>query len=145
MMIYLADLDGTYRYAPAPGSPPRARYLRWIVYLSANLYMTDLRFTYPQRYTADPAGADAVKRAAIDRSAEEWRVFADALGEGPFILGAAMSAADIYAAMIAAWDLDMPAFLARHPNVRRLCSQVSADPTIAEIWKRHQLAVSAGP
>ena len=69
----------------------------------------------------------------------------DALGEGPIILGAATSAADIYAAMVAAWDLDMPAFLARHPNVRRLCSQVSADPTIAEIWKRHELAVSANP
>jgi glutathione S-transferase/GST-like protein len=140
ILIHLADLDSRHRYAPALGSPLRARYLRWMIYLATNIYMTDLRFFYPQRYTTDPKGAEAVKQAALNRFEEEWQVFAEALGKGPFILGETMSAADIYAAMLAAWNRDVSAFFARHSNVKGLCSRVTAVSPIADIWARNELA-----
>ena len=58
----------------------------------------------------------AVKTSALQRAAFEWSVFADALGDGPFILGKSISAADIYAAVLLSWDFDMPALFKAHPG-----------------------------
>ena len=38
---------------------------------------------------------------------------ADAVGEGPYLLGGQFSAVDLYAAMLVSWDPDMIGMLAR--------------------------------
>ena len=137
MMIYLADLYPDTGLAPPPASPLRPRYLRWLVFFATTIYMSDLRMYYPQRYTDDPAGADAVKRQAIAHMAREFEIFAAALGAGPYILGETFSAADIYAAMLASWADDVPALFARHPNIKALYDRVTARPRIAKVWERN--------
>ena len=37
--LYLADKYPQAELAPAPNAPERAAYLRWLVYLAANIYM----------------------------------------------------------------------------------------------------------
>jgi glutathione S-transferase len=71
--------------------------------------------------------------------AEEWEIYAAALGDKPFILGDRMSAADIYAAMFATWNLDVPAFFAKHPNVKRMYDAVVARPAIGRVWARNEM------
>ncbi|WP_280328394.1 glutathione S-transferase family protein [Pseudomonas sp. BN102] len=101
--------------------------------------MTEGRWDFPSGYTDDPNGAHGVKSAAIRLMAKEWDIFAEALGRGPFILGAAMSAADIYAAMIAGWSNNLPSLFAKHPNLKALHDGVTAHPAVAAVWKRHGL------
>ena len=59
--IHLADLHPQLRLAPAKNSPERALYLRWMIYLAANIYVSDLRIYHPERISADPAHGDAIK------------------------------------------------------------------------------------
>jgi glutathione S-transferase len=139
--LYLADLATGTDLAPLPGHSHRARYLRWMVYLAANNYMTALRFYYPGRHTTAPEGADGVKDAAVQRANVEWTVFANAIGKGPFVLGEDMSAADIYAAMLMSWDLDMEALFNVHTALRHLYSAVACHPKIASVWLRHNMPV----
>lgn len=139
IVIYLADLFPSTELAPKPSSPKRAAYLRWLLFLATTIYMSDLRLYYPERYTTDPKGAAGVKQAGIAAMAREWDIFATALGQGPFILGERMSAADIYAAMLATWNLDVPAFFAEHPNVKALYDRVTAVPKIAAVWERNKM------
>jgi glutathione S-transferase len=110
-----------------------------MVFLAVNSYMTEGRWDFPSGYTDDPTGAHGVKSAAIRLMAKEWDIFAEALGRGPFILGAAMSAADIYAAMIAGWSDNLPGLFAKHPNLKALHDGVTAHPAVAAVWKRHGL------
>jgi glutathione S-transferase len=112
-----------------------------MIFLATNCYMTDLRFMYPARYTADKGGADAVRQAAVARWDEEWRILSETLGEGPFFLGEAVSALDIYAAMIATWSLDSPAFFKRFANVERHYRRVAAVPAIAAVWARNGMPI----
>ena len=49
MTIYLADIYPEAKLAPSVTSPQRSRYLRWMLFLAANIYMTDLRVYYPDR------------------------------------------------------------------------------------------------
>ncbi|MCR6700769.1 MAG: glutathione S-transferase N-terminal domain-containing protein [Dokdonella sp.] len=61
--LYLADLTGRDDLVPGPQSPERAAFLRWLVFLVANLYPT---FTYaddPQRFVADAAAPRRSGRA----------------------------------------------------------------------------------
>jgi glutathione S-transferase len=137
MMIYLADLFPAAGMAPAIGAASRARYLRWQVYLAATIYMSDLRLFYPARFSTDPAAADGIKARAAQMMDAEFAIYAAALGEGPFILGAEMSAVDIYAAMLCTWAPDKGALFARHPNLHRMYDAVLSRPDIKAVWTRN--------
>lgn len=137
--LYLADKHREAGLAPPPASPERAPYLRWMVYLAANVYMTGLAAYYPDRYTGDQDGGKYVKSAALTRMAREWDIYAAALGDKPYILGDRMSAADIYAAMQATWNFDVPAFFKKHPNLRAMYNRVTAHPAIAKVWGRNEM------
>ncbi|WP_162918402.1 glutathione S-transferase family protein [Taklimakanibacter deserti] len=137
--LYLADTHREADLAPPPTSAERAAYLRWMIYLATNVYMTGLAAYYPDRYTSDQSGGKCVKSAALNRMAREWDIYAQALGDKPYILGDKMSAADIYAAMQATWNFDVPAFFKKHPNLRAMYNRVTAHPAIAKVWGRNEM------
>ena len=114
MMVYLADLHPAAGLAPSVTSPLRGRYLRWMLFFATGVYMADLRMYFPARHSTDAGHADAIKAKAIEDMERDYDIFAEALGEGPFILGQSMSAVDIYAAMLLSWAPDVAQLFARH-------------------------------
>jgi glutathione S-transferase len=138
--LYLTDKYSEGKLAPAPSAPMRPHFLRWLIYLAANIYMTDLRIYYCERYTTRSGDAPSVKEAAIQAMAREWDVYAAALDAKTYTLGEQFSVVDIYAAMLATWNRDVPAFFRKHPNVRALYERVVARPAVARVWKRHGVA-----
>jgi glutathione S-transferase len=139
MMIYVADLYPAAGLAPSATSPLRARYLRWMLYFATNVYMADLRMYYPARHSMVAGHADAIKAKAIEDMERDYDIFAEALSEGPFILGPSMSAVDIYAAMLVSWAPDVAQLFARHGNIKRLYNLVAARPLIAKVWARNKM------
>jgi glutathione S-transferase len=137
MMLHLADAHPEAGLAPAVGTTARAQYLRWMVYMAAAPYTSDLRMYYPHRYSTNTAHADAIKEQAIIDLARDFDVFADAMGVGPFILGDVMSAADFYAAMLLTWSNDVDALFAKQPKLKRLYEAVSAHAEIRRVWDRN--------
>lgn len=137
ILIHLADAFPAAGLAPAVHSPLRPRYLRWMLFFATTVYMSDLRLFYPERYTTDPNGEAGIKDFAAKGLDREFDIFAEALGKGPFILGEAVSAADIYAAMLASWAPDPKALLARHRNLGALYKAILARPRTAAVWERN--------
>jgi glutathione S-transferase len=137
--IYLSDKYSAAKLSPPLSSALRSPFLRWMIYLATNIYMSDLRVCYSERYTTRPKEADAVKAAAIAAMAKEWEVYANALGANTYMLRDTYSVVDIYAAMLATWNLDVPAFFRQHPNVKALYDRVVSRPAVARVWKRHKL------
>jgi glutathione S-transferase len=139
MMIHLADAHPEAGLAPALGTSARAQYLRWIAYMASTPYATDLRMYYPQRYSIDPAHAEAIKAKAIIDLARDLDIFATEMGGGPFILGDKISAADLYAAMLLTWSNDVGGLFAKHPKLKRLYSAVAAIPAVRIVWDRNEM------
>lgn len=139
MMIYLADLHPAKGLAPAPTSPARASYLRWMVFMSASIYNTDLLYFYSDRYSTDPAHAPGIKAKAAQAMENQFAVLSAAIGAGPYVLGKNFSAADIYAAMLFTWVPDPAGLAARCPNLKTLHDLVAARPAIAPVWKRNNM------
>ena len=116
--------------APPEDRHARATTVRHLMTLTNTVQPAYLRYFYAERYTADPAGVDGVRAAATRELVQLRDHFAGVIGDGPFLLGAQCSVADLYLAMLASWSSDM------EPAERWW-----ADPVIA----RHYDAVLARP
>lgn len=125
--------------APQPGTPAHARFMQWLVFLSANLYETYLRFFYSDRYTVDGAvGAGGVKTKALSDLHEQFAIIEDALS--PNLLGEAISAADLYCYMLLTWWEPTPKDLyMRYPRIAALAGRIEARPAVKTV-----LAANAG-
>ena len=133
MVVHLAHMFPDKGLAPPPATPAHARFLRWMVYMAANLYEADLRYFYADRYTADPAGAEGVKTAGAAYMKKCFAILEDALAQGPFLCGPERTMADIYLAMLMDWSPEP----LTSPRLAAIQKSVLADPQIAPIWRRH--------
>jgi glutathione S-transferase len=139
MMLHLADCYPKARLAPDIGTAARALYMRALVYMAANTYSTDLRMYYPERYSTDAADAPRIKAKAIADLNRDFDVFNAFLGEGPFILGQQMTAADVYSAMLISWSEDFAALTKRLPKLQVLYAAVSSHPAVRKAWDRNEM------
>jgi len=133
---YVADRHPEAGLLPPRDDPRRATLLRWAVFGAAALYEDDLRYYYPDRYTADPAGAPAVKEAGKQAFGRHGAMVAEALRPGPFLLGSELTVVDVYLAMLASWHPGRPKAYEEHPALPRLIAAAKADPRVAAQWQR---------
>jgi len=102
--IHLATAHSDAKMAPRAGTPEHARFLQWMVYLSANLYDSAIRMYYPARYTAaGERGAEDVKTQAANEFMGHLQFISESLS--PYMMGETLSAADSYLYMLASWHV----------------------------------------
>ena len=134
--LYLADLTGSTGLVPAPQEDRRATFLRWLVFLVANVYPT---FTYaddPGRFV-EAEGAQAAFRAAVDEHARGlWRVVDAAAGE-PWFLGSRFSAIDIYLAVMTRWRPGREWFRTNAARVHAIAHSLDEEPRLKACWHRN--------
>ena len=141
IFIHLAQEFAGKGLAPEAGTAEQARFLRWAVFMSANLYEGVLRFFYTERYTTDqsPAGPAGVKAAAQHHLSSACAVLeADLARHGPWLSGPSMTLVDVYFTMFHSWYPDMASTSAM-PKLNALAQAVRADALIAPIMERHGL------
>ena len=135
--LHLADLTGSDALVPGPQAPERAEFLRWLVFLVANVYPT---FTYaddPSRFVkADEATCKAF-RAEVDGYAQRlWGVVEAACGT-PWFLGDRMSALDLYLAVMTKWRPRRAWFAEHAPRLLAAGDAAAAHPAVAPVMARH--------
>lgn len=118
---------------PAPGTDAHGTMLRWLVFMSVNLYEPTLRRVLPQRYTADEAGLRGVRAAAKATLAAAFGLLEAELAGRAHLVGGARSVADLYLAMLNAWAGAGRGFA----GCDALTHAVAADPRVAPVWSRN--------
>lgn len=131
IMLWLAERHPETGLLPAPGSPERAVFWRWLFFLTNIVQSAYRRYYYSQRHTSDESGAPQVKaKARIDLLAG-WQAVDQHLAEsGPFLTGEEAGAADIYLLMLATWFDPGEELLAACPAVARCTAALSERPAI---------------
>ena len=143
ILIYIANLHPGDDVGPMIGTKEYTAFLRWIVFLSVNVYEGRLRWAYPERYTSDENGAPGIRSAALERNAKAFTVFENELQVGKFLLGSKMSVADVYLAMLFAWHRDSAGFA----RCEALTHRIAGHPVVAPLWQRnfdHRMTVKWG-
>ncbi|MEB8386015.1 glutathione S-transferase family protein [Rhodobacteraceae bacterium KMM 6894] len=136
ILNHLADAHPDSGLAPPPGSSARAHHDRWLAFLHANVYEGILRMYYSERYTDDPAGAEAIHTAAKAYVARHLALFGDAVGDGPYLGGDTPTGADFLVWVVSTW-LDPVELKAASPVVAALMHAMSARPELADVVARN--------
>lgn len=134
--LYLADLTHDDSLVPGPAAPERVAFLRWLVFIVANIYPT---FTYgddPARFVALEAARDGF-RAATDAYAQRLYAMLDAAACAPWFLGARFSALDIYIAGLTCWRPRRPWFVKHTPRLAAIANDALAMPELQSAWRRN--------
>lgn len=132
LLMLLAERHPEAGLAPAPGTPERAAWLQWIVFLSNTLMSTYRLWFYPMELGAAEHTPEA--HAAIQRKIEGvWdQLDAQLAAHGPYLLGAEFSGADLLLTMLMRWSRNMPRPVDQWPALKRLADLVRARPS----WKK---------
>lgn len=134
--LYLADVAGSTELVPGPGETTRPAFLRWLVFLVANIYPT---FTYaddPARFVPGEAAQQGF-RANVDGYAQRlWRQMEETAGT-PWFLGERFSALDIYVAVMTCWRPRRAWFEANCPRLHAIALKTEAEPRLSEVWRRN--------
>jgi glutathione S-transferase len=136
ILIHLTDAHPQAGLAPRAGSAAHARFLQWMVYLSANLYEAVLRYYYCDRYATAGAAAPAIKAQALkDYGAHLERIHGEL---SPYVLGSELSAADPYLYMLAGWYPEDEAPLAsRLPKLAQHAGLLRRRPATVKAERDH--------
>lgn len=139
LLLHLADAHPGAGFAPAPDSTQRIDFLQWMFHL-ANVVQPLFRMWW---YPHEPAGEGneaAVHAATAPRIEAEWaRIDAQLEGQGPYLLGAAPSAADFYLTMLMRWSRNMPRPATDWPRLAELARLMKARPAFRTLYAREGL------
>ena len=139
--MYLADRHPEANLAPAIGDPARGPYYQWLAHLTNTLQPTYLAYYYPDRFTDDAKGTEAVQSRAQTELGGIWGRIDKALGEkGPYLLGDRFSGCDAFLFMLASWQEPVPDLYSRFKHVKRCADTVRARPAVQRVLPANGMA-----
>ncbi|MDH6595051.1 GST-like protein [Variovorax sp. TBS-050B] len=135
ILLWLGDRHPEAGLCPAPGDPLRARYLRWMVYLSAAIYSMYWVRDDPSRLVPDPAAQPAMLERTAERIAACWRLMDAQIGTpAPYLLGDRLGMLDLYVTVLSRWTPHRERFYREAPRMADVVKRVDADPRLADFW-----------
>lgn len=134
--LYLAELAGNDTLVPAAGSTERATFLRWLIFIVANIYPT---FTYGDDPARFVAGREAQKyfEQTVNEYAMQMFIVLEENARQPWFLGERFSALDIYICTMSRWRPRRPWFAENAPKLFAIASECDALDALRPAWQRN--------
>lgn len=123
--LHLADLTGSDLLVPGAAAVERAAFLRWLIFMVANIYPCFTFADDPARFVDDPEAAADFKARVDEHGKRLWRMVEAAAG-GPWFLGDRFSAVDVYVAVMSHWRPGRDWFAAEAPKLTAIARAVEA-------------------
>jgi GST-like protein len=134
--LHLADVTGRSDLVPMAGEAARPAFLRWLIFVVANIYPT---FTYaddPARFVPGEEGQKGF-RANVDAYCQRLWHQVEAAAGAPWFFGERFTALDIYIAVMTHWRPRRGWFAQACPGLHAIALRVDAKPRLAAVWARN--------
>ena len=141
--LHLADAHPAARLAPPLGTPARAQFYKWLMWLTNTLQATLMAYFYPERWAAE-GNADGVAQVKA-RAAERVGALLDQLDAElarhgqPWLLGTDYGVVDIYALMLCRWTRNFARPARDLPALGPYLQRVLARPAVQAVFEREGL------
>lgn len=135
--LYLADVTGLDSLVPRRGAATRAAFLRWLVFLVANVYPTYTYADDPARFVDGEDAQRAFKGRISDYREKLYRVLEGTAGS-PWFLGERFSALDIYVCAMSRWRPGRAWFATNAPKLAEIAARTEQLPALEAVWRRNR-------
>jgi GST-like protein len=140
ILLWLGDTHPESGLAPAPDAPERSDYLRWMVYVPANIYAMYLLKDDPSIWLDGAQAQDQLRERAIERIKSCWRVmeaWRQSQSAPPtWLLGERMSLLDVYICLVSRWTPRRRWFAQACPGLNAIVERIDALPELSEFWAK---------
>lgn len=135
--LWLADHTGSDDLVPQPGAPECAAFLRWLVFIVANIYPTYTYADDPARFV-EVASARADFAAKVHAYARRLYAILDSAAASPdFFLPGRFSAIDIYIAVMTRWRPRAAWFSTNTPKLWSIAERTHGLERLKRVWARN--------
>ena len=139
IVSFLVAAHPEKRMSPPLGSGAYGEFMSVLHLMSTELYPTISLCFSGSGYGETPAQDAFIAARALERSDGYWRILERRLSAaGPWLMGTAFSALDLYAFMLAVWGRPTEEeFYRRFPAMAQLAGQVRARPRLQPVLQAH--------
>jgi GST-like protein len=134
ILIHLADSHPAARMSPALDDPRRPAFLRWMTYVSAQIYALVWVRDDLGRLAVDEAHKPVILERTAERMAYCWRMMDAQVSPGRYILGEDLSVLDLYVTVVSCWGPRRARFYQEAPKLAEVVRRVDQDPRLVEFW-----------
>jgi glutathione S-transferase len=133
IVLHVADRFPDARLVPPVGSPERSEVYRWLVYLTNTVQATYMRWRYPERYTADPAGEAGIVAREADTLRRHFDRLDEELAARSWLAGDERSGADLFLFMLTRWGRSQEPAAWERSNLRAHFLRTLERPGVARM------------
>ena len=139
--LYLADAHPEAALVPALGTPQRAHFYKWLMWLTNTLQATLILYFYPERWADSPPAIEQVKAHAEAKAGALLEQIDAELARhgGPWLLGESFSALDPYALMLGRWTRGFARPARSLPQLGPYLQRGLARPAARSVFEREGL------
>ena len=131
--LWLADEARSTELVPEPDAPERPRFLRWLLFITSNIYPTYTYADDPARFVPDAAARQGFEDT-VNEYARKLYTILDAEASGPWFLGDRFSALDIYVCTLTHWNPGRRWFRDHAARLFSIAEATTALPRLADVW-----------
>jgi glutathione S-transferase len=108
--IYLAEQHPEANLMPVIGTPERAKFYQWMMYLTNTVQAELMIYFYPEKHTQDQSSIEAIRTQQEIRVTEMFELLDKEIGCNEFLVGEHVTACDYFLLMLAIWadEFDKP-------------------------------------
>ena len=144
IVLHLVDSHPAAGLAPALGTPERAQFYKWLVWLSGTMISMMQHYFYSERMVApgNAAGALEVKAQAEAKLGAMFDQIDAQLAShgGPWLLGQRFSAVDPMAFMLCRWSRGFTRPARTLPHIAPFLERMLARPAVQKVVEVEQLS-----
>ena len=141
--LHLADRAPATWLAPPPGDSTRDAFLRWLVFIVANVYPMYTVGDFPARFVSGEAAGKELRASTDSYRDKSWRIVEANIAPSPWFLGARFSALDVYAKVMTHWRPRRDWFKENCPKLMSVALAADQEPRLAKVWQRNFTAPPA--
>ena len=139
--LHLVDTHPQAAFAPATGTPERAHFYKWLVWLTNTLQAALIVYFYPERWADSPDAVGQVKahaEAKVGGMLDQLDLELARHG-GAWLLGDHFTALDPYALMLCRWTRGFSRPARSLPQLGPYLQRVLARPAVQRVFEKEGL------
>ena len=135
--LHVADRAPAAALVPPPGDPARDAFLRWLIFIVANVYPMYMVGDFPERFVSGEAAGKELRASTDAYRDKSWRIVEAAIAPSPWFLGTRFSALDIFAKVMTHWRPRRDWFRDNCPKLMSVAFAADKEPRLAKVWQRN--------